>query len=115
MGTQHEYARIWRSAAPSTDSTVFMLTFNVMELTTANMTCCLPLAVNTTLNRMCPENHSIPARPTEAVRRKKTKQKLTHYGSSESLGSSVCPHAAWMNAPGKTLSPNFICWIAAEP
>lgn len=44
----------------ATDSLSFLLTSNLM-LPNENMTCCLPLAVNTTLNRMCPESHRIPA------------------------------------------------------
>lgn len=35
-----------------------------------------------------------------------------YYGLSESLGITVCPHTAWMNAPR---SLNLICWIVAEP
>lgn len=94
-----------------------VLTDNLMELTTANMTCCLRFAVNTTLNKMCPENHSIPAWPTEAVKRenKQTNKNLTHYSSSESLGISVSPYTTWMNAPGKTLSPYLFVGLQLNP
>lgn len=52
----------------------FLVAYN-LTLTTASMTCCLPLAVNTILNRMGPKKYdTIPTWFAEAVEREREKQ-----------------------------------------
>lgn len=107
-------SKIWKNLEECTAKQfVCVFTHNLMELMNTNMTACRLFFLNTTLTRMCPGIHSIPAWPNEALQRKKTNK---CYSPSESLSiSAVCPCTEWMSASGITLSTNFICWIAAEP